>query len=363
MEESIEDLSELARIDEWSALPLDVLAKALREDLSQIAFAAGKFELSRIFLENALYNARTKAKEQDCSYESLRDLSVSLDKAVGIYLQLDDLDGALNYLEEGVITRQRLLVLHHSPATNSEGNFQYCAMPASPVIFYWLANALRSYELSYSLGLRRYGPNPISWDSLDGLEKLLKIHSANLYYFQRIVMSCPIVIEGLKEELTRHTWKLTASLRSLRSSRADLFKIWDEFVQSPDILRQCLDAASRERRFVTGEFDLALACFNDDIDDVRRILGKYPLVDCDAVVALGKSLAGTPLSLTGTKEIAELLVERGATPTKRFPHHKDKKGNGINALDSARRTLRCSPKANKEKLEELISYLELYFPK
>ena len=60
------------------------------------SFRCGEIRTSRIFLENALYNARTKAKEQDCWYESLRDLSVSLDKAVGIYLQLDDLDGALS---------------------------------------------------------------------------------------------------------------------------------------------------------------------------------------------------------------------------------------------------------------------------
>lgn len=61
------------------------------------------------------------------------------------------------------------------------------------------------------------------------------------------------------------------------------------------------------------EFQLAIACYADDYQVVQKMLIAHPNVDVNAVVIHSKSRGnGTPLVLTGTKAIAELLVKHGA---------------------------------------------------
>ncbi len=107
------------------------------------------------------------------------------------------------------------------------------------------------------------------------------------------------------------------------------------------------------------QLDLTLACIEDNYDLVKNILEQNPNLDLNFEYYISKSGGnGTPLILTGKKEIAELLINHGADV-----NYKDKMHNGITALDSAIKTrdTKTGYKKGEEKHQqicELISYLE-----
>jgi len=106
------------------------------------------------------------------------------------------------------------------------------------------------------------------------------------------------------------------------------------------------------------QLELILACIKDDYDLVKDILEKNPDLDLNFEYYISKSGGnGTPLILTGKKEIAELLINNGADV-----NYKDKMHNGITALDSAinTRDTKTGYRKGEEKhgqISELISYL------
>lgn len=107
------------------------------------------------------------------------------------------------------------------------------------------------------------------------------------------------------------------------------------------------------------QLDLTLACIEDDYDLVKKILEQNPNLDLNFEYYISKSGGnGTPLILTGKKEIAEFLINHGADV-----NYKDKMHNGITALDSAIKTrdTKTGYRKGEEKhnqICELISYLE-----
>ena len=110
------------------------------------------------------------------------------------------------------------------------------------------------------------------------------------------------------------------------------------------------------------ELKLAIACYADNYQEVLRILTDYPNVDVNAAVRrLGVRGNGTPLVLTGSKAIAELLVKYGARVNHpcNYSHTSDKT---ITPLDSALRELTKLPVRNSSEktaqIKELIAYLE-----
>jgi ankyrin repeat protein len=106
--------------------------------------------------------------------------------------------------------------------------------------------------------------------------------------------------------------------------------------------------------------ELIIACIQDDFISVKNILEKNPNLDLNFEYYISKSGGnGTPLILTGKKEIAELLLKHGADI-----NYKDKMHNGITALDSAIKTrdTKTGYRKGEEKHDqicELISYLLL----
>lgn len=105
---------------------------------------------------------------------------------------------------------------------------------------------------------------------------------------------------------------------------------------------------------------LTLACYNDDYDKVKNILDICPdNIDLDFEYDRSKSGGnGTPLVLTGDKEIAKLLIAHGADVNYKYNIH-----DGITALDSAinTRDTKSGYRAGEEKYKQicdLIAYLE-----
>lgn len=107
------------------------------------------------------------------------------------------------------------------------------------------------------------------------------------------------------------------------------------------------------------QLKLILACIEDDFDLVKNILENNPTLNLNFEYYISKSGGnGTPLILTGKKEIAELLIKNGADV-----NYKDKMHNGITALDSAIKTrdTKTGYRKGEERYEQicqLISYLE-----
>ena len=108
------------------------------------------------------------------------------------------------------------------------------------------------------------------------------------------------------------------------------------------------------------ELELAIACYADNYSEVLKILTAYPEVDVNAAVMHSKSRGnGTPLVLTGSKAIAQLLVKYGALVNHSYNPVSDKI---ITPLDSAIKELTKLPvRTNPEKtaqIKELILYLK-----
>jgi len=78
---------------------------------------------------------------------------------------------------------------------------------------------------------------------------------------------------------------------------------------------------------------LAKACHDDDLIAVKSILSDHPEVDVNATVKRGLRHHGTPLVLTGSVDIARLLVERGAEVERACEIH----GRTVTPLMSAER--------------------------
>jgi hypothetical protein len=84
------------------------------------------------------------------------------------------------------------------------------------------------------------------------------------------------------------------------------------------------------------EYSLAVACYQDYADEVKRILEANPTVDVNSAVMHSKWRGnGTPLVLTGSAEIAGLLIARGADVNHCYNNGHDL----ITPLDSALREL------------------------
>ena len=108
------------------------------------------------------------------------------------------------------------------------------------------------------------------------------------------------------------------------------------------------------------ERQLAIACYADNYQQVEKILAAYPDIDVNAMVCHSNSRGnGTPLVLTGSKAIAELLIARGAQVN--YPCIVGSR-NKITPLDSALKELTKLPvRTSKRKtamIQELITYLK-----
>jgi hypothetical protein len=84
---------------------------------------------------------------------------------------------------------------------------------------------------------------------------------------------------------------------------------------------------------IRPETCLAKACHDDDLIAVKSILSDHPEVDVNATVKRGLRHHGTPLVLTGSVDIARLLVERGAEVERACEIH----GRTVTPLMSAER--------------------------
>ena len=101
-----------------------------------------------------------------------------------------------------------------------------------------------------------------------------------------------------------------------------------------EIIYRSGSIVTNETAYESPELKLARASYTDNLDEVLYLLSKYPSIDINAIVKNSKSRGnGTPLILTGTKEIAEVLVQKGADINLVYNTGNDK----ITALDSAYR--------------------------
>lgn len=108
-----------------------------------------------------------------------------------------------------------------------------------------------------------------------------------------------------------------------------------------------------------GELRLIRACYSDNADEVRFVLDKFPNIDVNAIVLHSPTRGnGSALILTGSKEIAQLLLDRGAHINLIYDTGSAK----ITALDSAKKELTKSVTSADtnlpENIKELISFLE-----
>ena len=107
------------------------------------------------------------------------------------------------------------------------------------------------------------------------------------------------------------------------------------------------------------EVSLLDACYKDDLELVKNILEENPNINLNFEHYISKSGGnGTPLILTGKKEIAELLIKNGANI-----NYKSTLNDGITALDSAINTRDTKTgykkgEKNHQQILELISYFE-----
>lgn len=106
-------------------------------------------------------------------------------------------------------------------------------------------------------------------------------------------------------------------------------------------------------------YKLAEAAFWDDYASVAELLRTEPSIDCNATVALAKCCVGTPLALTGRRDIAEMLVAHGADVTLAC---QSACSDGVTPIASAVRSLKYADLANlslsaRAELLYLIEYL------
>lgn len=107
------------------------------------------------------------------------------------------------------------------------------------------------------------------------------------------------------------------------------------------------------------EMDLIIAAYEDDVGAVKNILDKNPHIDVNKKCIRGARGNGSALVLTGSVEIAALLLARGADI-----NLENGRSEKYTALDSAYRELTKLPvrkSAEKTaKINELITFLRAH---
>lgn len=104
------------------------------------------------------------------------------------------------------------------------------------------------------------------------------------------------------------------------------------------------------------EISLLDACYKDNLELVENILAENPNMNLNFEHFISKSGGnGTPLILTGKKEIAELLIKNGADINYKWAVNSR---ITITALDSAINTRDKKDEKNHQQILELISYFE-----
>lgn len=107
----------------------------------------------------------------------------------------------------------------------------------------------------------------------------------------------------------------------------------------------------------SNEAQLAIASYMDNIEEVKAILAEEENIDFDAYVCHSPTKGnGTPLILTASKEIAQLLIEKGAKINYILTHNQKE----FTALDSAlkEKNHQISQNNNIEKLTMVTEYVE-----
>lgn len=112
------------------------------------------------------------------------------------------------------------------------------------------------------------------------------------------------------------------------------------------------------------EYLLAVACYQDDESKVRRILDEHSDVDVNAYVGYSKSRGnGTPLVLTGSLSIAQILVGHGADVNHPSNWSADP-SKSVTPLMSARKELTKAPvKQDAKKIAELNNLIDFLLRK
>lgn len=109
---------------------------------------------------------------------------------------------------------------------------------------------------------------------------------------------------------------------------------------------------------VKPEFRLVQACYKDNVKQIRSIINEFPDLDVNAIVLSSPTNGnGSALILTGKKEIAQLLIEKGADVNLVYDTGTTK----ITALDSAYKELEKNRSVDATihlEIEELIVFLE-----
>ena len=103
--------------------------------------------------------------------------------------------------------------------------------------------------------------------------------------------------------------------------------------------------------------DLAKACYDDDFEEVKRIMDKHPEIDLNHQTLHSKSRAnGAPLILIADPKIGRYLVEKGAKVNQEYKHN----GIYITALDSAKEELTKGGTSEEVKImvKDYITFLE-----
>lgn len=126
-----------------------------------------------------------------------------------------------------------------------------------------------------------------------------------------------------------------------------------------EIIYQDGTTKTGEDVYESSELKLARASYADNLDEVLYLLSKYPETDVNAIVEHSSRRGnGTPLILTGIKDIAEALIQKGADINLIYNNGRE----NITALDSALKELgkeRVKEKETiKQEIEELIDFLK-----
>lgn len=101
------------------------------------------------------------------------------------------------------------------------------------------------------------------------------------------------------------------------------------------------------------ELRLVRACYTDDANEVRYLIDKFSDIDVNTIVISSPTKGnGSALILTGKKEIAQLLIEKGADVNLVYNTGTTK----ITALDSASKELENT--TTHQDIEELIAFLK-----
>lgn len=106
--------------------------------------------------------------------------------------------------------------------------------------------------------------------------------------------------------------------------------------------------------FEKTELRLVRVCYADDVEEVHYLLEQYPEVDVDAIVISSNSRGnGTPLIVTGSAEIAQMLIDKGADVNRIYDTGSAK----ITALDSAYKELEKNRALQNEPIKREINAL------